>query len=144
MVEHATGLSVRPHHVGISVADLDASIAWYQKFLSFAVESVATAPDKAMGRAAMLVNEGGFRVELFELPDSSLLPDERRDPNSDLSTQGVKHLAYQVDDLVASQDRLRDLGADIVWDLRVHDDVKILFLRDNTGTLVELVEPCGS
>ena len=36
---------------------------------------------------------------------------------------------------------LRGLGADIVWDLRVHEDVKVLFLRDDTGNLVELVEP---
>ncbi len=32
-------------------------------------------------------------------------------------------------------------GADVVWDLRVHENVKVLFVRDTTGNLVELVEP---
>ena len=50
-------------------------------------------------------------------------------------------MAYQVDGIEAWQERLLDLGADIVWDLRVHEDVKVIFLRDNTGNLVELVEP---
>jgi len=98
-------------------------------------------PDDEGGRVAMLVNEGGFRVELFELPDAAPLPDDRRHPAADLRTHGVKHLAYQVEDIEAWQDRLRDLGADIVWDLRVHEDVNVIFLTDNTGNLVELVEP---
>jgi methylmalonyl-CoA/ethylmalonyl-CoA epimerase len=132
---------VRPHHVGISVADLEASIAWYDEYLGFALESVVRIPEDEGGRVAMLVNEGGFRVELFELPGAAPLPDERRHPASDLRTHGVKHLAYQVEGIEAWQDRLRELGANIVWDLRVHEDVKVIFLTDNTGNLVELVEP---
>ena len=131
---------VRPHHVGISVADLQESIAWYERFLGFALEAVVPIPEDE-GRVAMLVNEAGFRVELFELPGAAPLPDERRHPATDLRTHGIKHLAYTVTGIEAWQDRLRDQGADIVWDLRVHEDVKVLFLRDNTGNLVELVEP---
>jgi hypothetical protein len=37
--------------------------------------------------------------------------------------------------------RLRGLGVDWVWDVRVHGDMKVLFVRDNTGNLVELMEP---
>ena len=87
------------------------------------------------------MSDGGFRVELFELPGAAPLPDDRRHPATDLRTHGVKHVAYQVEGIEAWQDRLQDLGADIVWDVRVHEDVKVLFLCDNTGNLVELVEP---
>jgi methylmalonyl-CoA/ethylmalonyl-CoA epimerase len=139
----ARGLSLRPHHVGISVADLEASIAWYEEFLGFALEAVVPVPED-VGRVAMLVNDGGFRVELFELPQAAPLPDERRHPATDLRTHGVKHLAYAVTGIEAFAERLRAAGADIVWDLRVHEDVKVLFLRDNTGNLVEVVEPLGS
>jgi methylmalonyl-CoA/ethylmalonyl-CoA epimerase len=142
--EHgATGMprpQVRPHHVGISVADLEASIAWYERFLGFALENIVPVPED-VGRAAMLVSECGFRVELFELPGAAPLPDDRRHPPTDLRTHGIKHEAYEVTGIEAWQERLLGLGADIVWDLRVHEDVKVLFLRDNTGNLVELVEP---
>ena len=74
---------------------------------------------------AMLVSDGGFRVELFELPGAAALPDERRHPATDLRTHGVKHVAYEVDDIEALAERLRGLGADIVWDVRVHADVKV-------------------
>ena len=136
-------ISVRPHHVGISVADLEASIAWYGEFLGFRLEAVMPVPED-MGRVAMLVNDDGFRVELFELPEAAPLPDERRHPATDLRTHGIKHLAYEVTDLEAFAERLHVLSADIVWDLRVHEDVKVVFLRDNSGNLVELVEPQGS
>jgi methylmalonyl-CoA/ethylmalonyl-CoA epimerase len=126
--------------VGISVADLDQSIAWYEEYLGFSLESTGGVPEDD-GRMAMLVSDGGFRVELFELPGAAALPDERRHPATDLRTHGVKHVAYEVDDIEAVAERLRGLGADIVWDVRLHEDVKVLFLRDNTGNLVELVEP---
>jgi methylmalonyl-CoA/ethylmalonyl-CoA epimerase len=138
--EGVAAMTVRPHHVGISVADLEASIAWYERFLGFRLENIVPVPED-VGRAAMLVGDCGFRVELFELPDAAPLPDDRRHPATDLRTHGVKHVAYEVDGIEAWQERLLDLGGDIVWDLRVHEDVKVIFLRDNTGNLVELVEP---
>ncbi len=90
---------------------------------------------------AMLVNDGGFRVELFELPGAAALPDDRRHPATDLRTHGIKHLAYEMDDIERHAEHLRAVGADIVWDVRVHAAVKVLYVRDNTGNLVELVEP---
>ena len=130
---------VRPHHVGISVGDLEASVAWYEQALGFELESLTAVPED-VGRLAMLVNEAGFRVELFEPPGAAPLPDERRHPASDLRTHGVKHVAYEVAGIEGHAERLRGAGVDFVWDVRVHDDLKVLFVRDNTGNLVELVE----
>ncbi len=130
---------VAPHHVGISVADLEESIDWYERVLGFRLEAVVAVPEDD-GRVAML-EQGGFRVELFEIPGAAALPPARREAGSDLRTHGVKHLAYEVSDIEAHAERLRALGVDIVWDVRVHEDVKVVFVRDNTGNLVELVEP---
>lgn len=130
---------VGPHHVGISVADLEESIAWYERMLGFRLEAVVAVPEDD-GRVAMLVQDG-FRVELFEIPGAAALPPARREPGSDLRTHGVKHLAYEVSNIEAHAERLRALGVDIVWDVRVHEGVKVLFVRDTTGNLVELVEP---
>jgi len=131
---------VRPHHVGISVADLDASIAWYERFLGFVVEATGGIPEDD-GRMAMLASDGGFRVELFELPGAAALPAGRSHPATDLRTHGVKHLAYEVSDVDLFSARLQKGGAHIVWDVRVHEDVKVLFVLDPTGNLVELVQP---
>ena len=130
---------VGPHHVGISVADLEESIAWYERVLGFRLEAVVGIPEDD-GRVAML-EQHGFRVELFEIPGAEALPPARREPGSDVRTHGVKHLAYRVSDIEAHAERLRALGVDVVWDVRVHEDVKVVFVRDNTGNLVELVEP---
>ena len=130
---------VRPHHVGISVADLEESIAWTGQALGFELEFLTAVPEDVR-RVAMLVN-GDFRVELFEIPGAAALPEERRDPGSDLPTHGVKHVAYVVTGVEPHAERLRALGVDFVWDVRVHGDMKVLFVRDNTGNLVELMEP---
>ena len=50
-------------------------------------------------------------------------------------------MTCSVPGIAAFAARLHPAGADFVWDLRVHEDVKVLFVRDNTGNLVELVEP---
>ena len=92
---------------------------------------------------AMLVSEGGFRVELFELPGAAALPDERRHPATDLRTQGVKHVAYEVDDIEAFTERLRALGADIVLGpARPRRRQGALSCATTPATSVELVEPC--
>ena len=88
----------------------------------------------------MLVSEGGFRVELFELPERlpcrRAPPPGHRPPHPRRQARRLRGRRHR-----GLAERLRGLGADIVWDVRVHEDVKVLFLRDNTGNLVELVEP---
>ena len=50
-------------------------------------------------------------------------------------------MTCSVTGIEALAERLHVAGADFVWDLHVHEDVTVLFVRDNTGNLVELVEP---
>ena len=116
---------VRPDHAGISVGDLEASIAWYGDMLGFTVESCGRRPEDA-GRVA-LVRRGDFILELFCLPGAAPLPEERRHPATDLLTHGIKHVAYAVSDIAALMNELKAKGVDVVWDVAVHD-----------GTLVRL------
>jgi methylmalonyl-CoA/ethylmalonyl-CoA epimerase len=132
------GMALRPHHVGLSVADLGASVAWYRDNLGFAVEERGPVPD-GEGRMAMLT-DGGFRMELFEVAGAAPLPEGRGDPAADLRTHGVKHLAFEVDDVAALVARLRSRGVDVVWEVE-HAGHKVAFVRDNTGNLVEFLQP---
>jgi methylmalonyl-CoA/ethylmalonyl-CoA epimerase len=130
--------NLRPDHAGISVADLEASIAWYEGMLGFAIDRIVDVPGDT-GRVA-LIRKGDFLLELFCIPGAAPLPEERRDPSTDLRTHGVKHVAYAVSDVRALMEALKAKGVDVVWDVVLHDDTLCAFVRDNSGNLVEFVE----
>jgi methylmalonyl-CoA/ethylmalonyl-CoA epimerase len=130
-------LDLKHHHGGISVPDLEASIAWFAKVLDFEVEKrfeIAAVPAKV----AML-RRGELRVELFEVAGASRLPVERREPNTDLKIHGNKHLAFAVQDIDTVAKELKTRGADIVWVRRFEFGANV-FIRDNAGNLIEFVE----
>jgi len=132
--------AMRPHHVGISVGDLEGSIAWYRDKLGFALLRVVEIPEaEDAGRVALLERDD-FIIELFCLPGAAPLPEDRRHPTRDIMTHGVKHVAYAVADLEAVMDELKAKDVDVAWDVAVHDNTRCAFVRDNTGNLVELVE----
>ena len=129
-------LDLKHHHGGISVPDLEASIRWYAEVLDFEVEQRLEIP--AIPAKVAMLRRGDLRLELFEVPGAQPLPEERRHPNLDLRTHGNKHLAFAIKDLDSAERELRSRGADIVWVRRFEFGANI-FLRDNSGNLIELV-----
>ena len=141
---HSAAESLRPDHAGLSVGDLEASIAWYCDMLGFELVKVLDIPEaEETGRVA-LISKGDFVLELFCLAEAEPLPEERRHPGTDLLTHGVKHVAYAVSDITVLMEELKGKGVDVVWDIVVHDGVPCAFVRDNTGNLVEFVEQPAS
>ncbi|MFC3531247.1 VOC family protein [Vogesella facilis] len=128
---------IKPHHAGISVPDLDASIDWYGRMFGFELESRVFI-DIIPAHVAFM-RRGNFRIELFQLDGAAPLPAERREPNRDLLTHGNKHVCYAVQDVVATVAGLREKGADIVFQKTVQG-TPMAFLRDNAGSLIELIE----
>lgn len=129
--------SLAIHHGGISVADLEASIAWYREMLGFELEQrlhIAQIPAEVA-----FIRRGDFRIELFELAGAAPLPAERREPQADLRVHGHKHLCFRVADAPACFASMREKGADIVFE-SVVDGTPMGFLRDNTGNLLELIQ----
>lgn len=131
-------MNIRPDHAGISVADLEASVAWYGDMLAFTVDRIVDVPEDT-GRVALIRN-GDFILELFCIPGAAPLPEERRHPATDLRTHGIKHVAYAVPDLRALMHELKAKDVDVVWDIVLHDKTLCAFVRDNSGNLVEFVE----
>jgi len=127
-----------PHHFGISVPDLDAAVAWYERMLGFGLEQRLDI-DKIPARIAF-VRRDSYRIEIFEVPGAAPLPAERRVPNLDLHTHGNKHMCFEVPDVPAAVAALRDAGADIAFELNV-DGNPTAFIRDVSGNLIELLEP---
>ncbi len=123
-------------HGAVSVPDLEAAIEWYGSMLGFKVaRRFALLPAKAS--CAMLVR-GDMRIELLQPEDPVALPDERREPDSDLQLLGNKHVAFQTDAFDELVAWFEARGADIAK--RASGSFgKAIFIRDVGGNLVEFV-----
>lgn len=131
---------LRPHHLGVSVPDLDTAIAWYARMFGFELEERVFI-DAIPGHVAFIARSG-FRIELFQIDGAAPLSVERREPNLDVRTHGNKHICFAVSDVPATVAGLRDKGADIVFE-KVIQGTPMAFLRDNAGNLIELIQPAG-
>lgn len=125
------------HHGGISVPNLEESIAWYRDVLGFEEERRFRI-DSANAKVAF-VRKGPLRFEIFEVEGAAALPQGRRYPPIDLQTHGNKHLAFRVADLDAFLAEVELKGADVAMVVR-EDFGSGCFLRDSAGNLLEFVE----
>ncbi|MBP2644802.1 MAG: hypothetical protein H6Q75_242 [Firmicutes bacterium] len=129
---------IKPLHQGISVADMEASIAWYQKMFGFKLVSDKFIPQLPARIAFMEL--GDFSIELFVVEGAATLPEDRRTPNLDIRTHGTKHVAYRVQDLRSLMEDLKSKNVDIAMDVFPMEGDLVSFIRDNTGNLIELIQ----
>lgn len=128
------------HHIGLSVADLDAMRDWYARALDFEVEVAFDLPGGARG--AMLRRPDGTGLELLCRPDSSGTAPV--DPPAAMQRRGYGHWALAVDDVAAAHAALLSAGAREVWTVRpapAPAPGRMSFLADPEGNLIELVGP---
>lgn len=124
-------------HAGLSVPDLAASIAWYQRVLGFTLERNYMA--ESIPAAIAVLRNGSMRIELFELADAQLASPDRGIPNQDLRTHGHKHISFAVPDVQALSEEFERREVDIVWVKKFPFGTN-MFIRDNAGNLIEFVE----
>ncbi|MCW3834724.1 VOC family protein [Sphingomonas canadensis] len=128
----------RQHHCGLSVPDLEASIAWYRELFGFAVEARTYLPHVPFKGA--FLRRGDTRIELFEREGARPLPRERLDPDEDLATHGTKHLSLEVSDIHAAFGYLKEKGIDVAMEIFEGNGLAGGYIRDNSGILIELVQ----
>jgi methylmalonyl-CoA/ethylmalonyl-CoA epimerase len=125
------------HHLGVAVADLDEALETYARLFGAELEHRATVPEQGVEAAAVLVGTG--RVELLA-PLESDTPVGRflasRGP-------GMHHVAFEVEDIRAALDSLRDEGAELV-DAEPHAGLfglEVAFVHPESvhGVLAEVV-----
>jgi methylmalonyl-CoA epimerase len=129
----------RVDHIGVAVDDLDAAIALHEEAYGMAVAHREVVQEQ--GVEAVLLDVGENHVELLrpldgESPVGRFL--SKRGP-------GLHHVAYQVADVQATLDTLRDRG------LRLIDEAprtgirgsRVAFLHPESsgGVLTEIVQP---
>ena len=84
------------NHFAISVADLEESLAWYERVFGFRVLDRSEIPGTGVRVSHM--QAPGFLLEVFCAPGSNPLPEDRKIPNRDFLTQGNKHISFGVPD----------------------------------------------
>jgi len=128
------------HHVGISVPDIDASIAWYGRMLGF--EVLGRLQIDAIPAKVAFLRKDSMHVELFQVEGAAPPSEDRSDVNGDLHTFGNKHVAFVVRDVHAFADELRKRGADVVSvnDFKFGLFSSNAFVRDNSGNIIEFMQ----
>ncbi|MFT4046786.1 MAG: VOC family protein [Solimonas sp.] len=137
MSEEPAPLQFWHHHGGVSVPDLDASIAWYRDVLGF--EVARRFPIPTIPADVAVLQNGPLHIELFQVDGARPLPDERRQPDTDVYTHGNKHVSFAVANVRPFAEELKKRGADIVW-VREFAQGANIFIRDNAGNLIEFVQ----
>ncbi|MGI9513842.1 MAG: methylmalonyl-CoA epimerase [Anderseniella sp.] len=128
----------RLNHVAIAVPDLKAGCQVYKAMLGATVSEPQAEPDH------------GVTVVFVELPNTKIELLEPLGENSPIQAfldkspaGGIHHVCYEVEDIIAARDHLKQEGARVLGDgepkIGAHGK-PVLFLhpKDFCGTLVEL------
>jgi catechol 2,3-dioxygenase-like lactoylglutathione lyase family enzyme len=124
-------------HVSINVKDMGASAAFYEGVLGMRRLQTVPMPSNPPGSSAdfsitYFEIPGGGRMELFDYGGKI------RDVVREESDAGLRHLAFQVDDVKAAEKMLREKGVTIVLpatDIPSLGARVVLFLDPNGVTL---------
>jgi catechol 2,3-dioxygenase-like lactoylglutathione lyase family enzyme len=130
--------SIKPHHVGLTVADIARAQRWYVEALGLEVVLEFALPGGVRG--AMLRNAAGAGVELFEVPGAAP-GTAHADPPAAMRTAGFGHVGFEVDDLDGAYAALLAAGATGVWPPREAPEPgrRMAFVHDPDGNLIELI-----
>jgi catechol 2,3-dioxygenase-like lactoylglutathione lyase family enzyme len=133
-------MSVGLDHAGLSVADLDAAVAFYGAAFGFAPEFPFELGVDGI-RGIMLRLQSGGRLELFERPGAEPGP-APESPIAALATSGYGHIAVSAPDIDVVFTRALEAGTSERVSPRASPEpgVRFAFLADPEGNLVELVE----
>ena len=126
------------NHVAFAVPDLSAAATVYRDTLGARVSEAEALPEH--GVTVVFVDLGNTRVELMEPlgEDSPITGFLKKNP-----TGGMHHVCYEVDDIIAARDKLKDQGVRVLGDGEPKTGAHgkpVLFLhpKDFAGTLIEL------
>ncbi|MBB4135834.1 methylmalonyl-CoA epimerase [Gordonia humi] len=140
----AADLVVGVDHVGIAVADLDATAAWYRD--NFGFENLHEEINEEQGVREAMIGPAGGTGALIQL----LAPLNEQSTIAkfiDRNGPGLQQLAVRVTDVDAVMARLTDAGIRLLYPApkRGTADSRINFVhpKDAGGVLLELVEPAA-
>ena len=138
-------------HIGITVANLDAVTAFFvglgleiegRMFVEGEfLDTVIGIPDSCTEIVMLRPPDGGTRLELssFARPDH-----EPGSPAAMANELGLRNVAFEVDDLQVTTDRLAADGYGLVGGIGQYEDIwRMAYVRGPEGIIVALAERIG-
>jgi len=142
----------RMDNVGIVVEDLEAAIGFFRA-LGLEFEGQATIEGEWAGRitglgdqhveiAMMRTPDGHSRLELSRFIKPQVEADHRKAP---VNALGYLRVMFAVDDLDATLEKIRPLGAQLVGEIVRYQDAYLLcYIRGPEGLLIGLAQELGA
>lgn len=143
---------VSADHTGITVSNLERSLAFWRDVLGFEFSHTAhqkgelaeeiTGVEGAELRLAVLKTPGGHKIELIEY----LAPADRKRAGLRPCDVGSVHVALLVEDLNAALDRIavsgwKTAGQPQILTKGPNAGKRVVYVRDPDGTTIELMQP---
>jgi catechol 2,3-dioxygenase-like lactoylglutathione lyase family enzyme len=123
-------MHIRAHHIAIYTHDIARLEAFYTQTLGF---PVVRRWDAA---GIVFVDAGGLWIELTRQD----APDDGTQPRSLDQGVGINHFALQVDDVDRAFQQLVDQGVRVLAAPANYENVRVAFLADPDGNVLELIE----
>ena len=92
------------HHIALTVNSLVESIKFYEETFGFNI--IKEFEKKEISAKAVFMQLGDVSIELFEFPDTK----QSCDDLADLKTIGIRHFAFEVNDINRTVANLREQG----------------------------------
>jgi catechol 2,3-dioxygenase-like lactoylglutathione lyase family enzyme len=143
------------HHVGLTVSDLDRSIAFYQGVLGFELHVAPNVPVEGphVARALGVESPAALRVAFFRVGDGDTVIELLQYLSPPSSTRrapaqnniGAAHVAFYVADVRANVAELEAKGVEFVSNVNVLDEGALagwrwVYFKDPDGHTLEFVE----
>jgi len=127
-------------HVGITVtvADLDATVAWYSRNLGFAVDQRF----ESHGTTFVYLTAGDVKIELLA-GASNRGGEPAGNVLTSMDPSRLHHFCLAVADLDAAVSRLLELDVPLIGGPMsiLETGQRIAYVTDNVGTIIELTSP---
>ncbi len=122
------------HHVALTVKNLAESITFYQQIFNAIVVKSFERPD-LKGKAAFLKVDNA-QLELWEFTNSK----QNADDLKDLKILGIRHIAFEVQELDKAITELQDKGVTFSYPKLGASGHRYAFTQDPNGIRIELYE----
>ncbi|MGL5233974.1 MAG: VOC family protein [Empedobacter falsenii] len=153
--EKSQGFS-RANHVGITVSNLEKSIAFYEALTGVKVSNIDEIGGKRMAQTQGLedtkIRYANLKLENLNMDILEYVLPKSEKTHYENNQISAMHLCFEIDDIDAAMQRLQDLGIEPEGEpitFQEEDGLKsgfgtaVAYFRDPDGTNLEIIAPQG-